>query len=250
MTGVQRITVGDDANGKRLDRWIRAKFPHLGQPKIEKYCRKGEIRINGKRAKASDRLIPGQSIRLPPLPDPEARLASSAGSHNRVSAADAEIMRAAVIYMDNDFLAINKPPGTPVQGGTGQHRHVDAFASALRFGKSESPRLVHRLDKDTSGVLVLARSEKAAREITKIFRNKEIRKQYLAVVVGVPRPFEGTIKLALAPSSAGGMDRMQCIEPSFAVQEPGAKSACTGYRVIERVGKRASLVELTPVTGR
>ena len=250
MTRVQRLKIGEDADGKRLDRWMRAKFPRLTQSKIEKYCRKGQVRLDGKRVKASDRLMTGQCVRLPPMPDSEARAFAAAPPPVRISAADSERMRAAVIYIDDDFLAINKPPGTPVQGGTGQSRHVDSFASTLRFGKSENPRLVHRLDKDTSGVLVMARSEKAAREISEIFRKKEIRKQYLAVLAGVPSPFEMTIRLALAPSNAHGPDRMQCIEPSSVVKGSRAKYACTGYKVIEHVGKRASLVALTPVTGR
>ena len=250
MTRVQRLTIGDDADGKRLDRWMRARFPHLAQSRIEKYCRKGEIRLDGKRAKASDRLMSGQFIRLPPMPDADARASTAAASPVRVSVADAERMRAAVIYIDDDILAINKPPGTPVQGGTGQSRHVDAFASAMRFGKSENPRLVHRLDKDTSGVLMLARTEKAAREITRVFRKKEMRKQYLAVLAGVPRPSEGTIRLALAPSTEKGLDRMRCVDPAFAVKDPKAKFACTGYKVIEHTGRRAALVALTPVTGR
>ena len=250
MTGVRKLTLGEDAGGKRLDRWMRARFPHLGQSRIEKYCRKGEIRVDGKRAKASDRLLVGQTIRLPPIADAELPPTASAESLNSISAADAEDMRAAVIYMDDYILAINKPPGTPVQGGTRQKRHVDAFAAALRFGKVENPRLVHRLDKDTSGVLLLARCEKSAREITKLFRSKGIRKLYLAVVAGVPNPREGTIRLALSPSYAEGVEKMRCVDPAVAVRDPQAKHASTGYKVIDSIGQRASLVALAPATGR
>ena len=248
MTGVQLLTLGEDAEGKRLDRWMRARFPHLGQAKIEKYCRKGEIRLDGRRAKASDRLVVGKSIRLPPLPDSET--APSGSLRPAVSDADAESIRAAVIYMDDSVLAINKPPGTPVQGGTRQHRHIDALAPALRFGKNENPRLVHRLDKDTSGVLLMARSEKSAREITKIFRRRQVRKLYLAVVAGVPKSLEGTIRLALAPSQDKGRETMQVVDSDRGILGQQAKSAITGYKVVEHIGRRVSLVALSPETGR
>ena len=155
MSGVQTITVGAGEGGQRLDRWFRRHFPHVAQGRIEKMCRKGEIRVDGARVKGATRIEEGQSVRVPPLPASDARPAPPKPS---VSEADAKMIRAAVLWRDDHIIAINKPPGLPTQGGSKQTRHVDGMGEALRFGLDENPRLVHRLDKDTSGVLLLARS--------------------------------------------------------------------------------------------
>ncbi|MEM8789352.1 MAG: pseudouridine synthase, partial [Pseudomonadota bacterium] len=170
MSGVQTLTLGAEAQDQRLDRWLRKRFPHITQGRVEKMCRKGEIRLDGGRVRASTRLMAGQIVRLPPLPDAAAPAAPPA-----ISNADAEMIRAAVIYRDDAVLALNKPPGLPVQGGTGQSRHLDALADALRFGAGAKPRLVHRLDKDTSGVLLMARTEPAAAALARAFRSRQTR---------------------------------------------------------------------------
>ncbi len=160
MTGVQTLNVAAGDGDQRLDRWLKRQFPHLTQGQIEKMCRKGDLRVEGGRVKSSTRVEAGQSVRIPPLPDPGTRPAPDAA---RISPADAKMIQSCVIYRDDHIIALNKPPGLPVQGGSKQMRHVDGLADALRFGSEARPRLVHRLDKDTSGVLILARTREAAK---------------------------------------------------------------------------------------
>ncbi|MEM1130340.1 MAG: RluA family pseudouridine synthase [Pseudomonadota bacterium] len=251
MSGVQMLTVGDEEGDQRLDRWFRRHFPHVPQGRIEKMCRKGEIRLDGGRVKAATRVAAGQTVRVPPLPVAEA-LARPAAP--RVSDADAQMIRATVLYRDDHILALNKPPGLPVQGGSGQSRHVDGLAEALRFERDEKPRLVHRLDKDTSGVLLMARSQKMAGALTRAFRDRETRKIYWAAVAGVPSPAMGTIRYGLvkAPGhGAGGEgEKMRCVLPDDVEATPGAKRAVSDYAVLSALAKRAAWVALVPVTGR
>ena len=160
MTGVRQIDGRRPTRrDQRLDRWLRRHYPHVPQGRIERLCRKGEIRVDGGRVRPATRLAAGQTVRLPPMPGCRARPSRRAPA---ISEADAAMIRACVIWRDDDVIALNKPPGLAVQGGSGQRRHVDALAEALRFGRDEKPRLVHRLDRDTSGVLLLARSARAA----------------------------------------------------------------------------------------
>jgi len=194
----------------------------------------------------------GQSVRIPPLPDADDIDAQAV--NRAITPADTKMIQSCVIYRDDDMIVINKPPGLPTQGGTGVARHVDGLAEALRFGFDEKPRLVHRLDKDTSGVLLLARSAQAARWLTKAFQARETRKIYWAAVAGVPRPATGTIRYGLVkapghgPQGAG--EKMLCVHPGQIDVTPGAKRATTDYTVIEAVAKRAAWVALVPVTGR
>ena len=264
MSGVQTLTVGPDEAEQRLDRWFRRHFPHVPQGRIEKLCRKGEIRVDGGRVRASTRVGPGQAVRVPPLPDPKAREADDFSAKNRpaaVSDADAQMIRATVLYRDDHLLALNKPPGLPVQGGSGQTRHVDGLAEALRFGLDEKPRLVHRLDKDTSGVLLLARTRAVASKLTKhgewlypIDDDRATRKIYWAAVAGVPQPPMGTIRFGLvkAPGrgAAGEAEKMLCVHPAAVDRTPGARHATTDYAVLSALGRRAAWVALVPVTGR
>jgi len=253
MSGVQHVEVGRDEGDQRLDRWFRRRFPHVQQGRIEKMCRKGEIRVDGGRVKPATRVAPGQSVRIPPLPDPEEG-AAPRPAPARVREADATMMRAAVIYRDDHVIALNKPPGLPVQGGSGQTRHVDALAEALRFGLDEPPRLVHRLDKDTSGVLVMARTRAVAAALTRAFRARETRKIYWAAVAGVPNPRMGTIRFGLVKAPGHGAkgegEKMICVHPDRVDATPGAKRAVTDYAVLSALGRRASWVALVPVTGR
>jgi 23S rRNA pseudouridine955/2504/2580 synthase len=250
MSGVQTVTVGPGDGDQRLDRWFRRQFPQVSQGRIEKMCRKGEIRVDGGRVKASTRVEAGQSVRIPPLPEAPAPVAERA----RVSDADAKMMQACVIWRDDHLIAINKPPGLPTQGGSKQTRHVDGLAEALRFGFDEKPRLVHRLDKDTSGILLLARTRAAASALTEAFRHRETRKIYWAAVAGSPKPAMGTIKYGLVKAPGHGADgqgeKMLCIHPRDVDATPNAKRATTDYAVISALGTRAAWVGLVPVTGR
>ncbi|MBM3555971.1 MAG: RluA family pseudouridine synthase [Alphaproteobacteria bacterium] len=235
---VESVTIAETDAGQRLDRWLRRRFPGLTQGRIEKLLRTGQLRLDGKRAKASDRIAAGQIVRLPPLD-----LAPKEDRPQDVSEADARMLRDAVLHRDDDVIVLNKPPGIPVQGGTGQGRHIDGMLDALRFDAADKPRLVHRLDKDTSGVLVLARGRHAAQFLTGAFKSKKTRKIYWALVVGIP-PFErGRIAVPLAkiPTERG---------ESVAADEEGGKEAITWYRTIERLGKMATWLAMMPVTGR
>jgi len=251
MSGVQTVHVDAGEGDQRLDRWLKRRFPQLGQGRIEKMCRKGELRVDGGRVKASTRLEEGQAVRIPPLPTGDKKPAEA---KPRVSAADAKMIQDAVIYRDDYIIALNKPAGLPVQGGSGQTRHVDGLAEALRFGLEEKPRLVHRLDKDTSGVLLLARTRKVASDLTAAFKHRETRKIYWALVAGVPTPYLGEIKTGLVKAPGHGAkgegEKMIAIHPRETDSTPGAKRSRTLYATLYRVASRAAWVALEPVTGR
>lgn len=244
MTGpkVQTRAVADGEAGLRLDRWFQRHFPELGHGALQKLLRTGQVRIDGKRAEGKDRVEPGQTIRLPPgvtaAPPLKPRGILT------VSDRDAEEIRGLVIYKDDQVIVLNKPPGLAVQGGTGTERHVDGMLDALRFGYEERPRLVHRLDKDTSGLLLIARTRLAARRLGDSFRDRETEKLYWAVVVGVPPRPEGAIDLPLA-KRPGARDR-----ELMQVDAENGQKALTHFRVLDHAGKRAALLALWPRTGR
>lgn len=251
MSQVQTIIIGPGDADQRLDRWLKRVFPQLGQGRIEKMCRKGELRINGGRVKASARLEIGHEVRIPPVPMPGE---VQSRPKSMVTDKDAEMMKTLVIYKDDHIIAINKPPGLPTQGGSKQTRHVDGLAEALTFGFDEKPRLVHRLDKDTSGVLLLARTRAVAGALTEAFRARETRKIYWAAVAGVPTPQMGTIKFGLvkAPGhgASGENEKMRAVHPRDVGSTEGAKHATTDYAVLSALAKRAAWVALVPITGR
>jgi len=251
MSGVQHVQVAEDAAEQRLDRWLKRMFPQLSQGRIEKMCRKGDLRVDKGRVKASTRLFPGQVVRVPPLPDAGSRAQKPLA---RVTDADAKMIRGCVIYRDDDMIVLNKPPGLPVQGGSGHSRHVDGLAEALKFGNDAKPKLVHRLDKDTSGVLVLARTGRAATGLAKSFQHRMTRKIYWAAVAGSPVPRMGTIKYGLVKSAGHGPngegEKMHCIHPDQLADHEGAKRATTDYAIIDTASKRMAWVGLVPITGR
>ncbi|MDP4032645.1 MAG: pseudouridine synthase, partial [Pseudorhodobacter sp.] len=174
MSGVLNLTVSEDEGEQRLDRWFKRRFPQLTQGHVEKMCRTGQIRVDGARAKAADRIAPGQTIRVPPLPDTEA---PSRSPESRISAADTKLIQNAVLWKDEHIIILNKPAGLPSQGGSGQgDRHVDGLSEALKFGYKDKPKLVHRLDKDTSGLLMLARTDRVVRALSEALRHRNTRK--------------------------------------------------------------------------
>jgi 23S rRNA pseudouridine955/2504/2580 synthase len=250
MSRVQNLTVGPDEGDQRLDRWIKRRFAHLQQGGIEKMCRKGEIRVDGGRVKSNTRVEVGQTVRIPPLPD-----ADEVEDRPRdMTKADIQLIQGCVIYKDDHVIVLNKPAGLPTQGGSKQLRHVDGMAEALRFGYDEKPRLVHRLDKDTSGVLVLARTRMAAKSLTEAFRHRNTEKIYWALVAGVPIPKLGSIKYGLVKQGGhggkGDNERMKCVHPKDVDKTFGAKRALTNYTVLTSLADRTAWVALTPVTGR
>ncbi|MGH6988415.1 MAG: RluA family pseudouridine synthase [Stellaceae bacterium] len=241
MSGVESRAVAADEAELRLDRWFRRHFPTLSHGRLEKLLRTGQVRLDGKRASAGDRLSAGQQVRIPPLGIPA--IAPSLPPVVRPRAEDAAMLQRSLLYRDNDVIAIDKPAGLAVQGGTGTSRHLDAMLDALRFDAAERPRLVHRLDKDTSGVLVLARSAAAARFLAAAFRDRGTRKIYWAAVVGVPKPRQGRIDLALAKLPGPMGERV-------AADETEGKHAVTLYRTVSYAGTKIAWVALSPVTGR
>ena len=252
MSGVKLLTVSADEGEQRLDRWFKRRFPHVTQGAVEKMCRTGQVRVDGARAKASDRVVPGQVIRVPPLPDADA---PSRPRPDGVNAADARMIQNAVIFKDDHIIVLNKPAGLPSQGGSGQgDRHVDGLTEALKFGYKDRPKLVHRLDKDTSGVLVLARTDRVARALSEAFRHRNTRKIYWAVVAGVPQPKMGSIKYALMKAPGHGRggegEKMICIHPAKVGDYPDAKRAQTDFFTLWFLGNRLAWMALEPITGR
>ena len=238
MSSVDIITVRPEEGAGRLDRWFRRHYPGLSHGHLEKLLRTGQVRVDGKRARAGDPVVPGQAIRVPPLAAP-----STPPPARRVRQEDEGLLRHLVLYRDDSAIILNKPAGLAVQGGTKTGRHVDGLLDTLRFDSAERPRLVHRLDKDTSGVLLIARNAAAAAFFTRAFREKTTRKTYWAAVIGLPELPQGRIDLALAKrASPRGGERVQA--------DKEGKDAVTYYRVIDRAGDRASWLALLPVTGR
>ena len=234
--------IAPEESGQRLDRWFRRHYSALGHGRLEKLLRTGQIRVNGKRARAGTRLAPGDRIRVPPLGSRGAEAAPRRPAPP-LNEDDADMVRSALIYRDDDMLALNKPPGLPVQGGSRVRRHLDGMRAALRFEAAEPPRLVHRLDRDTSGVLLLARHAAAARELTALFRTRRLQKLYWALVVGVPRPVRGRIDAALVKRPAGAGERV-------VASDEGGVRAVTDYALIEAAGRRLAWLALMPRTGR
>ncbi len=237
MSGVQSIAVAEGDDDIRLDRWFKRHFPELSHGRLEKLLRTGQVRIDGKRATAGDRLAQGQVVRVPPLqpttPKPEPA----------VDAREAGKLQRLVLHRDDHVLAIDKPAGLAVQGGTGTPHHLDGMLDALRFGAVERPRLVHRLDRDTSGVLLLARTAAAAAALAEAVRDKDAEKIYWAIVVGVPQPRAGRIDRPMAKRRGHGGERV-------ALDGEDAQRAITDYRTLDTAGRRAAWLELAPVTGR
>jgi 23S rRNA pseudouridine955/2504/2580 synthase len=244
MSQVTTRTVSADEADLRLDRWFKRHFPWLGHGKLEKLLRTGQVRIDGGRAKAATRLEAGQAIRIPPLGEPpkdddRPRVPKPAkASPERIAE-----LEAAVLHRDDAVIVLNKPAGLATQGGTGLTEHLDGLLGYLKFGAAERPRLVHRLDKDTSGVLLLARSASAAAKLAEALRKRDAHKLYWALVMGVPEQRMGKIDLPLAKLPGAAGERM-------VYDEDEGKNAVTLYRTIDTAGKRAAWLGMAPLTGR
>lgn len=245
MAGVQLIQVEADETGMRLDRWFKVHFPGLGFGPLQKLLRSGQIRVDGGRVKSDTRVQPGQTVRVPPLgvdEKPKGPLTANT-MRNRD---DDDVLKQMLLHEDDKVLVFNKPAGLAVQGGSGVTRNVDDMLEAWRNKRSEKPRLVHRLDRDTAGVLVVARTRGAAQALTAAFRERETKKTYWALVKGTPRKKEGKISTWLVKEATDDGDRMRVARHG----EQGADHAVSYYRVIEEAGQQLTWLEMEPYTGR
>jgi 23S rRNA pseudouridine955/2504/2580 synthase len=242
-TGVQTVAVTPDEGGMRVDRFFEARFPGLSFSHIQRVIRKGEVRVNGRRVAPKDRLQAGQAVRIPPLrleaPKPHAP-ADDADERTRA------FLQSITLYEDADVLVLNKPMGLAVQGGSGTTRHVDGMLEVLRDAQGQRPRLVHRLDKDTAGCLLVAKTRFAATALAKTFRTRSARKIYWALVAGVPKPRQGRISTFLAKEEREDASFMRVAGHG----EEGASHAVTYYAVVETSARTLAWVSLKPVTGR
>ncbi|MEO9463664.1 MAG: RluA family pseudouridine synthase [Marinomonas sp.] len=238
---VRQFTVVEDDNGIRLDRWFKRNLPQIGFATVSRWARTGQIRVDGKRAKPDDRLEEGQVLRVPPGGENAKR---GPKPKRELTPEDIAQAHAMVIKETASAIVLNKPPGLATQGGSKTHRHVDGLLDAfVDDEETPRPRLVHRLDKDTSGVLLIARTPGSAASYSKRFSSHSARKVYWALIVGVPEVFEGTIDAPLAKQPGTGGEKMH-------VDHEEGQSAKTRYRVVERAGHSTAWVELEPLTGR
>jgi 23S rRNA pseudouridine955/2504/2580 synthase len=243
--------IGEDESGMRLDRWLHRRFPDVSNSHLMRIVRKGEVRVSGKRADVSTRLTTGESVRVPPL-----RITPQEGpAVKRANPGDAEAIRAMTLFEDRDVLVLNKPYGLAVQGGSGTKRHIDGMLEALADRQGNRPVLVHRLDRDTSGVLLIAKSRKIAAELGEIFRSRQAKKIYWALVEGVPKPGQGRISMFLAKGEGMGdargqgraeLERMRVAKHG----DPDAQHSLTLYAVVDKVTPRLAWLSMRPVTGR
>ncbi len=233
MGGVSIVKIKPEDDGIRLNRWFLREYPSLSLSRLQKLLRTKQIKVDGKKAETSTRLAAGQELRLPPLDNEKAAIIDKT-----LSAKDVEYINSMVIFKDKNIIVLNKPSGLAVQGGTNTMRHIDGLLDALKFEYNERPKLVHRIDKDTSGLLLLARNRQYADILTKAFRDHGLQKTYLALVRGCPEPREGVINFALEKIG----ERMQVVEDG--------QKALTEIKVLDNIGKKYALVEAKPLTGR
>ena len=241
MVTLQIFEVEEDEEGIRLDRWFKRHFPSIGHGQLEKLLRKGQIKLDEKRAKSSTRIQKGQRIKVPPVKLDE-RPRPKKKSNFDATDRDIETLRQSVIHKDEHIIAINKPAGLAVQGGSGTSKHVDAMLNSLQFEMKERPKLIHRLDKDTSGVLLLARTTKAASFLTKAFKTKDVHKIYWAAVVGLPNIKYGKIDMALEKRGGKFGEKV--------IADKNGKRALTYYRTIDNASNKSTWLALMPETGR
>ena len=241
MVDVRTFTVSDDDDGIRLDRWFKRHMPEVSFNLVSRWARTGQLRLAGKRAVPGDRVEAGQEIRVPPI-EPAPQRQSRQPAREPLTPDEEQFVRDMVIYEDTTALVFNKPPGLATQGGTKTHQHLDRLLDGLA-GDGGRPKLVHRLDKDTSGALLVARSARAAGHFAKAFSGRTARKIYWAIIVGVPDMAEGAIDAPLAKQPGTGGEKMH-------IDEDHGLPAKTRWRVIDHAGNRAAWVELQPLTGR
>ena len=246
MASVEQIKVEEGEAGMRLDRWFKAHFPGLGFGHLQKLLRSGQVRVDGGRVKADSRVEPGMIVRIPPMGVDLKGAGGPLTAKTIRDQDDGDVLRQMLLYEDSKVFVFNKPAGLAVQGGSGVVRHVDDMLEAWRSQKGEKPRLVHRLDRDTSGVLVVARTRLAAMKLAEAFRARETKKTYWALVKGVPPKREDKISTWLIKESTIDGDRVRVAKHG----EKGADHAVSYYRVLEQAAQTMTWLEMEPYTGR
>ncbi|MEM8914372.1 MAG: RluA family pseudouridine synthase [Pseudomonadota bacterium] len=239
---VENRTIADGDVDMRLDRWFRREFPGLGHGRLEKLLRKGQIRVDGRRVKANERLQAGATVRVPPLGDLSKQPVKPHAANNKKSRALAADLRKQILFEDAALIILNKPAGLAVQGGSKTDSHVDGALDGLVEPGAERPRLVHRLDKDTSGVLLLAKTRAAATALTSAFRSSDVEKEYWAICAGAPDRESGLIDLPLAKRGSAGGEKV--------IGDEDGKKALTDMRLVVHAGGKISWLALRPLTGR
>jgi 23S rRNA pseudouridine955/2504/2580 synthase len=252
---VQTLEVGDDEEGMRLDRWFKRRMPMLPLSHLNKIVRTGEVRVDGARVKTATRLAKGQRVRVPPL-----NLDAPVASAREISPTDLRALQDMILYEDRDLLVLNKPFGLAVQGGSGTIRHIDGMLASMPNERGGRPMLVHRLDRDTSGVLLVAKTPKIAAELGEIFRSRQARKIYWALVHGAPKPAQGRISLYLAkgegmgaarPAPRGEEARGKIEKMRVARHgDEDARHSVTYYAIVDKAAPRLAWLSLKPITGR
>ena len=242
-------TIDPDDDGARVDRWFKRHYPHVTHTLLEKLLRKGEVRLDGKRAKAADRIAAGQAMRLPPQvihAKPPQKQKPEAEPKHLLATKDMGSLADRILYMDKQVIVIDKPPGLATQGGSGLTRHVDGMLESLQYEKPTRPKLVHRLDRDTSGVLLIARSPGVAAKLAASFRGRDMEKTYWAVVAGRPLPVEGRIDQPLKRVGGDRGERTAMAERD----DPEGARAVTDYQTLDHAAQKLAWLELKPITGR
>ena len=257
--GAETLIVDSDEDGMRLDRWFKRRMPALSIMHLNKIVRTGQVRVDGGRAKVSTRLAAGAAVRVPPM-QVASETDEAARARPTADLADRRALTEMILFEDRDLIVLNKPYGLAVQGGSGTTHHIDGMLGALADSKGNRPHLVHRLDRDTSGVLLVARNRKVAADLGAVFRSRQARKIYWALVEGVPKPGQGRISLFLAkgegmgdkrggPSSSGdraGLERMRVAKHG----EDDAQHSVTFYSIVDKVAPRLAWLSMKPITGR
>jgi 23S rRNA pseudouridine955/2504/2580 synthase len=252
---VQTFEVGEEEEGMRLDRWFKRRMPTLALSHLNKIVRTGEVRVDGARVKTATRLAKGQRVRVPPL-----KLDAPAAPVGEISPTDLRALRDMILYEDRDLLVLDKPFGLAVQGGSGTTRHIDGMLAAMPNERGDRPVLVHRLDRDTSGVLLVAKTRKIAADLSEIFRSRQARKIYWALVEGVPKPAQGRISLYLAKGEGMGQARperraeegREKLEKMRVARhgDEDARHSVTYYAIVDKIAPRLAWLSLKPITGR
>jgi 23S rRNA pseudouridine955/2504/2580 synthase len=241
--GVQSVVVSADEAGMRVDRFLEARFPGLSFSHIQRIIRKGELRVNGRRAQPNQRLERGQAVRIPPLRLDQGKPPTAT---RKADASTRDFLKSITLHEDADVLVLSKPMGLAVQGGSGTTRHLDGMLEVLRDAQGQRPRLVHRLDKDTAGCLLVAKTRFAATALAKVFRSRSARKIYWALVAGVPKPRQGRVSTFLAKEEREDDSIMRIARHG----EQGASHAVTYYAVVDTAARQLAWLSLKPVTGR